>query len=141
DYERRQIFNTAIAAVMELYNELSRFAVARDIQDGGQNQAVAQEAMEAIVLMLAPIVPHLCHVLWNHLGHDGAVIDATWPGYDEAALRQSSIQIVAQVNGKVRSQLQLPAGATKVDMEAAALADESVRRYTDGKDILKVIVV
>src|SRR5690606_12826654 len=73
DYERRQVFNTAIAAVMELYNALIRFASARDIQDGGNNQAVAYEAMQAIVLLLAPIVPHFCHVLWKHLGQHGAV--------------------------------------------------------------------
>src|SRR5690606_4457522 len=132
DYERRQIFNTAIAAVMELYNDLNRFASAHDIQDGDQNQALAQEAMESIVLMLAPIVPHLCHVLWQHLGKREALIDAAWPAWDEDALQQSRLQIVAQVNGKVRAQLELPVNATKVDMEAAALAHEAIRRHIEG---------
>ncbi|MDT8397500.1 MAG: leucine--tRNA ligase [Pseudomonadales bacterium] len=141
DYDRRQIFNTAIAAVMELYNELSRFSTRHDIQDGGQNQAIAQEAMEAMVLLLAPIVPHLTHVLWQHLGKAGAVIDAPWPGYDEHALEQTSIAIVAQVNGKVRAQMSLPADASNADLEAAALGNAAVRKFIEGLNVRKVIVV
>ena len=141
DFDRRQIFNTAIAAVMELYNELNRFSNKHDIQDGSQNQAVVQEALEAMVLMLQPIVPHMSHVLWQHLGKHGAAIDAHWPDYDESALALSTVTIVAQVNGKVRAQLELPADASKDDMEAAALASEGVQRFTEGATIHKVIVV
>jgi leucyl-tRNA synthetase len=141
DYDRRQVFNTAIAAVMELYNELSSFAGNNNIQDGGQNQAVFQEAGEAMVLLLAPIVPHMSHVLWQHLGHTGAIIDATWPTHDEEALVQDTIQIVLQVNGKLRTKLDVSADISKEDMEAAALADANVLKFTDGLTIRKVIVV
>ena len=141
DYDRRQIFNTAIAAVMELYNDVSRFAADNDIQDGDQNQAVFQEAVSAIVLLLAPIVPHMSHVLWNHLGHEGAVIDAAWPGYDERALVKDSIQIVVQVNGKLRAKLDVAADISKADMEAAAKADANVQKFTNGLTVRKVIVV
>jgi leucyl-tRNA synthetase len=141
DYDRRQIFNTAIAAVMELYNEVSSFAGKHDIRDGAQNQAVFQEAVEAIVLLLAPIVPHMCHVLWGHLGHDEGIIDARWPEFDESAMVQESIQIVVQVNGKLRAKLDVPAEISKADMEAAALADDNVQKHTDGLTVRKVIVV
>ncbi len=141
DFERRQVFNTAIAAVMELYNELTRFGQSHDVLDGGQNQAVAQEAMQAMVLLLAPIVPHMCHVLWQHLGNTGAVIDAPWPGYDEAALVQTTVSIAVQVNGKLRAVLELAADSSKDTIEAAALADETVQKFTEGLSIRKIIVV
>jgi leucyl-tRNA synthetase len=141
DYDRRQVFNTAIAAVMELYNDLTKFAAAHNIQDGSQNQAVAQEALEAMVLLLAPIVPHLCHVLWNHLGKKGALIDASWPGWDESALVATSINIAAQVNGKLRAVLALPVDSDKAAIEAAAFADESVQKFMAGLTVKKVIVV
>jgi leucyl-tRNA synthetase len=143
DYDRRQVFNTAIAAVMELYNEINAFTNNNEIQDNGQNQAVFQEAVEAIVLLLAPIVPHMSHVIWQHLGKTGAVIDATWPTYEEDALvwRKDSIQIVLQVNGKVRAKIDVSVNITKEDMEAAALADAKVQRFTEGLSIRKIIVV
>ena len=141
DYDQRQVFNTAIAAVMELYNEVTKFAGTHNIQDGAQNQAVVQEALQAMVLLLGPIVPHACHVLWNHLGHSGALIDATWPGYDESALVQSKVNIAAQVNGKLRAVLELPADVTKAQIEAAALADETVQKFMGGLAPKKVIVV
>ncbi|MDG2175585.1 MAG: leucine--tRNA ligase [Gammaproteobacteria bacterium] len=141
DYDRRQVFNTAIAAVMELYNELSSLTANNDIQDGSQNQAVFQEAVEAMVLLLAPIVPHMSHVLWQHLGHTGAVMDATWPTYDDEALVQDTIQIVLQVNGKLRAKLDVSADISKQDMEAAALADANVQKFAEGLTVRKVIVV
>jgi len=141
DYDRRQVFNTAIAAVMELYNDVSKFAAANDVQDGGQNQAVVQEALEAMVLLLAPIVPHLCHVLWNHLGKTGALIDASWPTWDENALVASKVSIAAQVNGKLRVVLELPADADKSAIEAAAFADAIVQKFVAGQSVKKVIVV
>ena len=141
DYDRRQVFNTAIAAVMELYNELSSFTKDNNVHDKEKNQAVFQEAAEAIVLLLAPIVPHMSHVLWKHLGKKGAVIDASWPDYDESALVQNSIQIVIQVNGKLRAKLNVAADISKEGMETAALADENVKKFTDGQTIRKVIVV
>ena len=140
DYQRRQVFNTAIAAVMELFNAVSKFAEqssADDIQD----QAVIQEALEAIILLLAPITPHLCHVLWYHLGRKDAVIDAPWPTYDEAAMELSSITVVAQVNGKLRAKLELPADCSKDEMQSAALADENIQKHIADLTVRKVITV
>ncbi|MGV3592432.1 MAG: leucine--tRNA ligase [Gammaproteobacteria bacterium] len=141
DYDQRQVFNTAIAATMELYNEVTKFAGSNDIQDGAQNQAVVQEALEAMVLLLAPIVPHACHLLWNHLGKNGAIIDAQWPDFDEGALVQSKVNIAAQVNGKLRTVLELPADVTKEQVEQAAFADETVKKFMAGMTVKKVIVV
>jgi leucyl-tRNA synthetase len=141
DYDRRQVFNTAIAAVMELYNELSKFNASNNSQDGGQSQAVVQEALEAMVLLLAPIVPHVCHVLWTHLGKTSALIDATWPTWDESALIASKVSIAAQVNGKLRAVLELPADSDKVAIEHAAFADDSVQKFIAGTTVKKVIVV
>jgi leucyl-tRNA synthetase len=140
DYDRRQVFNTAIAAVMELYNELSKFMAAQDCQDGAQNQAVVQEAMEAMVLLLGPIVPHVSHVLWQHLGHE-ALIDALWPEVDESALVQNKVNVAVQVNGKLRAVLELRADTTKEAQEAAAHADATVQKFLDGLTVRKVIVV
>ena len=140
DFDRRQIFNTAIAAVMELFNAVSKYRESsRDADD--QDAAIVQEALEAIMLLLAPIVPHITHVLWQHLGKQEAIIDAAWPAYEESALEQSSITVVAQVNGKLRAKLELPADCSKEVMETAALADENIKKHIDGLNIRKVIVV
>ncbi|MCK9504072.1 MAG: leucine--tRNA ligase [Porticoccaceae bacterium] len=132
----RQTFNTAIAAVMELLNEVSRLR-----EDSPLALAVEREALESAVLLLAPMVPHICHHLWNELGHEGAVIDAQWPRVDETALVRDSIEMVVQVNGKVRAKITVAADATQSDIEARALAEENVTRFTDGLSVRKVIVV
>jgi leucyl-tRNA synthetase len=136
DYGRRQTFNTAIAAVMELLNELTRLP-----DDSPQLIAIEREALEAAVLLLAPIAPHICHTLWNELGHDAAVLDAKWPEVDASALVESSIKLMVQVNGKVRGEIILPADADKDSIESAALAEPNAQRFTEGKTIRKVIVV
>ncbi|HEB99354.1 MAG TPA: leucine--tRNA ligase [Thiotrichales bacterium] len=136
DIGRRQTFNTAIAAVMELVNAIGRFG-----DESPAGRAVVQEALETVVLLLAPIVPHACHALWQALGHEDAVVNARWPEADESALSQESVQIVVQVNGKVRARIQVPADADKATVEAAALADSNVQRFTEGKTVRKVIVV
>ena len=141
DYGRRQIFNTAIAAVMELVNAVSKFAEHTNESSQAQDSAVIQEALETIVLLLSPIVPHLCHVLWQHLGHNEAIIDASWPTFDESALQQSTITIIVQVNGKLRAKLDLAADANKEELEAAALADETVKKFISDLSVRKVIVV
>lgn len=137
DYGRRQTFNTAIAAVMELLNEVGRLAD----RSTPANLAVEREALRTIVLLLAPIVPHICHKLWQELGEEGPVIDAPWPEVDEAALVRSEIQIAVQVNGKVRAQIMVPAGADKATMEEAAKADSKVQKYLENMQIVKVIAV
>ena len=136
DYERRLTFNTAIAAVMELSNHMAKLD-----HDGNQSQAVMQEAIEACVLMLAPITPHICHRLWQRLGNTDPVIDAPWPKVDESALVRDTIEMVVQVNGKVRAKLEVAADASKEDIEQLALANENVQKFTEGKNIAKVIVV
>lgn len=137
DYGRRQTFNTAIAAVMELLNEVIRLAD----RSSPENLAVEREALRSAVLLLAPIVPHAAHKLWQHLGEDGPVIDAPWPQVDEAALVRSEIQIAAQVNGKVRAQLEVPADADKAAMERIVLADARVQKYLQDMQVVKVIAV
>ncbi|WP_280548537.1 leucine--tRNA ligase [Halomonas sp. 11-S5] len=136
DIGRRTTFNTAIAAVMELTNALSKFE-----DTSPQGLAVAREAVEACVLLLAPITPHACHTLWQELGHDEPAIDARWPQVDESALERDSIELVVQVNGKLRARIEVEASAAKDAIEAQALAAENVQRHTDGKTIRKVIVV
>jgi leucyl-tRNA synthetase len=136
DYDRRLTFNTAIAAIMELSNHMAKLD-----DDGQQSRAVMHEAIEACVLMLAPITPHISHKLWNMLGHDEPVIDASWPDVDESALKRDSIEMVVQVNGKVRAKMEVDVSETKDSIEAKALANENVQKFIDGKTIAKVIVV
>ncbi|MBM4201767.1 MAG: leucine--tRNA ligase, partial [Gammaproteobacteria bacterium] len=136
DMGRRQTFNTAIAANMELLNALAKFD---DISEKGR--AVRQEALELVVLMLAPMVPHVCHELWVALGHPEPVVSADWPTVDESALARDAVEMVVQVNGKLRSRITVPVAAERGTVEAAALGDETVQRYLDGKPAKKVIVV
>jgi leucyl-tRNA synthetase len=136
DFERRFNFNTAIAACMELVNALSRF------EDSSPNgRAVTQEVLEALVRVLSPIVPHISHSLWGGLGHGGPVIDAPWPQADAAARVSDMAEMVVQVNGKLRGKISVPAGASKEDAAAAALADENVQRFLAGQPVKKTIVV
>jgi leucyl-tRNA synthetase len=132
----RIIFNTAIAANMELINTLSKFT---DESDNGK--AIRQEVLEAIVLMLSPMVPHICHQLWLDLGHDNAVVNEQWVAFDESALVQDSLDYMIQVNGKLRSKISVSASASKDDIQAAALNDEHILHFIDGQLIKKVIVV
>ncbi|APX92729.1 leucine--tRNA ligase [Halomonas sp. 1513] len=140
DIGRRTTFNTAIAAVMELTNALGRFHHEGEAASP-EDLAVAREAVEAGVLLLAPITPHVCHALWEALGHAEPVIDAAWPVLDESALARDTIELVVQVNGKLRARLEVPADADKASIEAQALAAENVQRHTEGKSVRKVIVV
>jgi leucyl-tRNA synthetase len=136
DFKRRFTFNTAIAAMMELLNALSTYSVENEM-----DKMVKQEAFEAIVLMLSPIVPHITHVLWQKLGHQAPILDATWPTVDESALKQETIQVVVQINGKVRTNIILAVDASKEMLEKAALDHETIQRHLDGKVVKKVIVV
>ena len=136
DLGRRHTFNTAIAAVMELLNALGKFT-----ETDKAATAVRQEVLEFAVLMLAPITPHICHVLWQQLGHENAVVNADWPVVDEAALKQDKIELMVQVNGKLRSKLMVSTTASQVDIETLALADDNAQRFIDGKTVRKVIVV
>ncbi|MBX6687999.1 leucine--tRNA ligase [Pseudomonas sp. USTB-Z] len=129
-------FNTAIAQVMTVMNVLEKAPQATE-----QDRALLQEGLEAVTLLLAPITPHISHALWQHLGHAGSVINAAWPSVDEQALVQDSITLVVQVNGKLRGQVEMPAAASREEVEAAARSNENVLRFIDGLTIRKVIVV
>ncbi|WP_231759857.1 leucine--tRNA ligase [Microbulbifer elongatus] len=137
DYGRRQTFNTAVAAVMELLNEITKTAE----RDSANGLAVEREALQAAVMLLAPVTPHISHELWKALGNRGELVDAPWPKVDEKALVRSSITLVVQVNGKLRAKLEAPADADKETLEKMALADENVLKFTEGKNVRKVIVV
>ncbi|MGM0825807.1 MAG: leucine--tRNA ligase [Pseudomonadota bacterium] len=136
DIGRRTTFNTAIAAVMELSNALARFD-----DDSPQGLAVSREALEACVLLLAPITPHLCHRLWQQLGHTTPAIETPWPAVDESALTRDTIELVVQVNGKLRARLEAPASADKAAIEQLAMENDNVQRHLEDKTVRKVIVV
>ncbi|VAX11880.1 Leucyl-tRNA synthetase [hydrothermal vent metagenome] len=136
DMARRHTFNTAIAAVMELVNALYKFE-----DNSEQGRALMQEALEACILLLSPIAPHITHVLWHSLGHENSVIDQAWPVADKAAMVKDEIQIIVQVNGKLRARIEVPADATREQIEQIAIADVNVLRFTEDKTVVKIIVV
>ena len=135
DYGRRQQFNTAIAAVMELLNQYDKTDTG-----GEQGRAVAQEVLETAVRLLWPIVPHICETLWSEL-NSAKLWEAGWPTVDEAALVKSEIEVMVQVNGKLRGKITVAADASKADLEAAALATEGAVKFMEGKPAKKIIVV
>ena len=136
DIGRRQMFNTAIASVMELMNHLSKAK-----KESEQDRAIIGEALSAIVRLLYPITPHMSFQLWQELGNEQAIEDSRWPKVDESALVEDSKLIIVQVNGKLRAKITVAADASKDDVEALGLADENVMKFTDGKTVRKVIYV
>jgi leucyl-tRNA synthetase len=136
DIGRRRTFNTAIAAVMELMNAVTRFD-----DRSPQGRAVVQEALEIVVLVLSPVVPHACHALWRELGHAGAIVDERWPEPDAGALERATVEVVVQVNGKLRGRVTVPAGADEGTVREAALADPNVRRFMEGRPVRKFVYV
>lgn len=136
DMGRRQNFNTAIAAVMELMNALQKAPL-----DDANDHALMQEALDAIVVMLSPITPHVCDRLWAALGHDSDINFEAWPQVDESALVEDEKLVVVQVNGKVRTKITVPADADQAQVEQTALAEENVQRFTEGKTVRKIIYV
>jgi leucyl-tRNA synthetase len=136
DIGRRYTFNTAIAACMELLNAVNRFD---DSSDAGR--AVVREALDAIVLLLSPIVPHISHELWLALGHKTQVVYEPWPTVDESALEKSMLEIAVQVNGKLRGRLLVAANADNETVTRMALDEENVRRFVAEKTVRKTIVV
>ncbi|WP_434656721.1 leucine--tRNA ligase [Chromobacterium violaceum] len=136
DYGRRQQFNTAIAAVMELLNAYDKADTSGDI-----GRAVAQEVLETATLLLSPIVPHVCDGIWNALKPGTELLAQAWPKVDEAALVKSEIELMVQVCGKLRGSVTVAADAAKDAIEAAALAHENVIKFMEGKPAKKIIVV
>ncbi len=137
DYGRRHSFNTAIAALMELLNHVSKF---NDMSD--QGRAVRHEALQAMVLLLNPVTPHVCHGLWQALGHPEALLeDVPFPKVDPDALKRDALTLAVQVNGKLRGTIEVAPDASEAFVEAAALAEPAVARFLDGQTVRKVIVV
>lgn len=136
DIERRFTFNTAIASLMELFNEASKFEDRSE-----QSKAVLHEAYSALVRLLSPLTPHITHELWQRLGYQSPLIFEAWPECDEEALVRDQLNLVVQVNGKRRAEISVPASADKDACEQAAKADENVSRHIEGLTVRKVIVV
>lgn len=136
DIGRRYTFNTAIAAVMEMMNALSKSKML-----DGNSRAIMREGIETAVLLLSPIVPHITDALWKALGHEEPLIDAVWPKSDPDALEQNEIEMVVQVNGKLRSKITVAKIADQKQIEALAHADEKIQQHIEGKTIRKTIVI
>ncbi len=132
-------FNTAIAAIMELFNAIERFSVDSDAPP--VRRAVYREAVEALVLMLSPFAPHIAEELWRELGHTESVLRACWPEVDSGALRREEVEIALQVNGRVRGRIRVSASADAKVIEAEALEHPQVRRWIEGATVRKVVVV
>jgi len=136
DLGRRRVFNTAIAAVMEFMNALAKF------DDGSpQGRAVTQEALEIVVTVLSPVVPHATHALWHALGHADALIDRRWPEHDPAALVRDSLEVVVQVNGKLRGKVTVAVDADEATVREAALANPEVAKFVAGQPLKKFVYV
>ena len=133
---RRFTFNTAIAANMEILNDLFKFH-----EDSDQGRAVRQETLELIVLMLAPIMPHVCQKLWNILGKESVLMDESWPEIDDSALVQCKIQMMIQINGKLRGKVDVAIDASDDDVKALAMDNENVQGFLTDLTVRKVIVV
>jgi len=136
DLDRRHTFNTAIAAVMELMNGLAK---SQGTDPASRN--LMQEALENIVLLLSPIVPHICHELWRELKPGTELFDQPWPQADNAAMVQDEIKLIVQVNGKLRGEINVAKDAGKDTIEHAALTNEHVLKFIEGQAVKKIIVV
>jgi leucyl-tRNA synthetase len=137
DYGRRQTFNTAIAAVMELMN-----AYGKVDGDDVVTRSVRQEVLENVTLLLSPIVPHICQALWAELRIDGVIEDATWPSEDQSAMVQDEVELVVQVNGKLRGSITVAKTMAKEAIEQHAIAQPFVQKFLeDGATVRKIIVV
>jgi leucyl-tRNA synthetase len=153
DIDERQHLNTAVSALMELVNDLYAFGDPTSIGSPGQGGevavatservetlAVVREAIEALVLMLAPFAPHTAEELWERLGHSGGLIAASWPSFDPDAAKAEEIVVPVQVNGKLRGRITVAPDATEEALRQAALADPAVASHVEGKTVKKVIV-
>jgi leucyl-tRNA synthetase len=138
DIEDRFHFNTAISAVMELVNEISKYL---GNEEGHKDWPVVKEAVESTVVLLSPVVPHITEELWHMLGREESLLNVRWPSYRRKALEVESRLVVLQVNGKVRDRIEVPAAYNEEEIEAEALKSEKVRSFVGGKPIKKVIVV
>ncbi|MDD4200018.1 MAG: leucine--tRNA ligase [Eubacteriales bacterium] len=135
DIDERFNFNTAISAVMELVNELYKY------KEGEVNEALFSTIVRAVIILMAPFVPHICEELWSCLGYEGSVHDQSWPSFDEAALVKDEVEIVVQINGKNKEKINIPGEASRDDMLKIAQENEKVKELTADKTVVKVIAV
>jgi len=140
DVDVRQQFNTAIAAMMELVNELYAFTKKQEREPSLQAAAVAMEALNALIVMLSPFAPHTAEELWERFGHSSSLSSAAWPVFDAEAAKAEEIVIPVQVNGKVRARLTVSPETPDSDLETLALSDPAVQPYTQGKTVKKVVI-
>jgi leucyl-tRNA synthetase len=138
DIEERFHFNTAISAVMELFNAM---AVYGPEQPSPAKAGVMRLAFESLTLMLAPIVPHIAEELWAALGHSQSILLASWPQWREDAIERDTVLIVVQVNGKLRSRITAAVDADEADVKQMVLADENVRKFLQGRSVRKIVMV
>ena len=129
-------FNTAIAALMELINEMYKYKELDTRNDG-----IIREGIETIITILAPFTPHIGEELWTMIGKEGSVFNISWPSYDESALVQDEVEVIVQVNGKLRAKVSMDANISREDMEKVAMEDAKVQAAIEGKDVVKVIAV
>ncbi len=135
DVGERFSFNTAISSIMELVNEMYRY------KEGTVNPGLFGEAIKDLIIMLAPFAPHVTEEMWEHLGYEGSVHDQNWPEYDEKALVKDTVEIVVQVNGKIKEKLDIAGGLSREEMEKTAMENEKVKGLIEGKNVVKVIAV
>ena len=140
DIENRFHFNTAISAVMELVNETNQF-LNNDEKKDVTAWSVVRKSIETTIILLSPVVPHITEELWRMMGYEGLLLEVPWPDYDEDALKTETRLIILQVNGKVRSRIEISVSSSEKEIEALALADEKVQRHVKGKPVKRVIVV
>jgi leucyl-tRNA synthetase len=138
-------FNTAISAIMELVNAVYTYRQEAEGRGGtggaGVHRAALREALEAVLVLLAPFAPHLAEEAWRHLGHDGSVHRQPWPSYREDALQVEEVEVVVQINGRVRGRITVPAGASGEEMEVAARASARIGELLAGRAVLKTVTV
>ncbi|NSW89607.1 MAG: leucine--tRNA ligase [Firmicutes bacterium] len=139
DIRERFNFNTAISAVMELVNAL--YAYKDKVDDSLKNHYILKEAIENLIILLAPFIPHITEELWTSIGKDDSVHSQKWPSYDADALVKDEVEIVIQINGRVRDRIMIPAGLSYEETREEAMKTQKVKDLLDGKDVAKVIVV
>ena len=132
----RFMFNTAISSIMELVNEMYRYKELPEI-----NKGLLADAAEKLVLILSPFAPHICEEMWQHLGHNESVYDVEWPSYDESKIVKDEVEIVIQINGKIKEKLNVQANLDKAAFEKTVMEDDRVKALLDGISVVKVIAV
>jgi leucyl-tRNA synthetase len=136
DVSGRFSFNTAISSIMELVNELYKYKEIENV-----NELLFKDAINKLVVVLAPFTPHICEEMWKELGHKGSLVDVSWPEYDESALVQDTIEIIIQLNGKLKEKMNVPSGLDRESLAKAVNENDAVKALLEGKTIVKTIVV